>query len=208
MTSHRQPASSSVEAPRSKADVARAPDRERGRGYATAGNPRATPLFLLLVACGSTSSAPRPPPPSTPHCITDLHADALTHAQAEVAAGDITEDSLEDADGDSQLERIVAYDCGATGACSRAIYFSSHGCAHYAGTVRATTLALRPGYHHGVRDLLSFESQGCAGLAGTLTKWDYDGQTFVDTSTVTCACPDTSTQRPPECPPAPEPTTS
>ena len=61
------------------------------------------------------------------------------------------------------------------------------------------------GWHGGVRDLETFDSKGCGGLAGGLTDWSWDGTVYSDTMSLECPCPDGTNDhdRAPRCPRAP-----
>lgn len=136
-------------------------------------------------------------PETADGCVGDLVGDAVAQWPAAhrdpVTAEQLAIWPLPDVDGDGRDESMVIAEvhCGVTGNCPRLLYLSNDGCMRYGGGLWATWESERvlPKTRHGVHDLEVYLKDGCAGMAGTVSRLGWTGEHYRVRSTIDCECP-------------------
>ncbi|MCA9565041.1 MAG: hypothetical protein KC561_16200 [Myxococcales bacterium] len=145
------------------------------------------------------------------HCIMDIEAHARQTLGSDPALEGETpmmltfHNGLSDLDGDGAPETIVFYEseCGAGGNCWTALYLSNDGCPRQVLTDIFSGAEVLETQSNGVFDVELFNRDGCAGAAGNITTYVFDGESYQSTDGIYCECPydeEDIAGRDPRCP--------
>jgi hypothetical protein len=145
-----------------------------------------------------------------PTCVGDVLGDAalrLRNALGDEEAqwmGGIQVASIGDLDGDEEPDIVVVAteQCGVSGNCPQSIYLSQNGCWTHGGTSWWAHMNVRPSERLGVRDLALYVKGGCAGLEGTISRFEWSGRHYELVEQIECGCVDEAPDpaRDPSCP--------
>jgi hypothetical protein len=147
-------------------------------------------------------------------CVRDPLGDALRRWDDPLQNGpairkDFQTATMPDLDGDGVEEQTVyaTYKgcAGMGGNCIYLVFLSHRGCPRYAGRFYGAlhTVEVVQSTHRGAHDFRVLGQNGCAGRAGEIETFHFDGTTYQERSRVHCSCPDEhpGERRPRQCPP-------
>lgn len=184
-------------------------------------SPRRTLLgvsALLLSACSQPAAQPTAQPDVTPpntlqatktpkpvtqappkDCVEDPKRDAASRLQEDPSSPELELLQIPDLDNDDVQEQAHSLP-GPTGVGVYHLYLSRNSCWKYAGKYTGYDPDPLPTSTQGVRDVRIWLPDGCLNMEGTLTTYQWDGNTFQPKTKIYCACPKDSGARDPLCP--------
>lgn len=138
-------------------------------------------LVSVCLAALTPSFAADQPRAARPKCsvqLTELDTSLLVTVE------------LPDLDGDGRKDYSIQLGCGATGSCERLIVVTNGPrCPRLVAELFGGRPVRLDSKQNGFRDFAIFGSGGCAGTAGVLQRYAYNGENYVAVEMIQCHCP-------------------